>query len=122
MVDEEMIAKWDEARATLKHQGLQFGKSYMIKSDIRKRRTRAIFHRLRVVGSDETPVYEFAIGSSVVFLTDEMLHEIEEVIPNKVKNKKERICPKCLGMKRFEHLKHIDSGICYKCGGTGLLN
>ena len=40
---------------------------------------------------------------------------------------KTNFCPKCLGQSKYkvgklDHLSHIDNGICWKCGGTGLIN
>ena len=30
-------------------------------------------------------------------------------------------CDRCNGEKRFEHLKHVDSGVCYKCNSKGII-
>lgn len=124
-VSDEVIAARNELKATLKHQDLKYGQSYMIKCEGRKNRTKAVFQRLTISDIDEVttvPVYEFKIGSYTVFLTEEMLYEIEPVDATKIKKKNPRTCDRCNGNKRFEHLKHIDNGICYKCEGTGVLD
>ena len=30
-------------------------------------------------------------------------------------------CDRCRGNKVFTHFKHIEAGICFKCGGTGVM-
>lgn len=124
-ISNEEILALNELKATLKHQDLKYGQSYMIKCEGRKNRTKAVFQKLTISSIDETtvaPAYEFKIGSSTTFLLEEMLFEIELVDATKVKKKKTRICDRCNGHKHFEHLKHVDGGICYKCEGTGVLD
>lgn len=33
----------------------------------------------------------------------------------------EIVCDRCNGEKRFEHLKHVESGICFKCNSKGFI-
>lgn len=95
------------------------GQEYKIKLTFKKRAVTKTFDKLHSADGVTYEAYIFDGVGGTIFITDEHIESIEEVKPKAQKQKPLKVCKRCNGAKRFEHLKHVDNGVCYECGGTG---
>lgn len=56
-------------------------------------------------------------GANKYYYFNEIVSAVE-VAPKDPK-KYEKTCDRCYGAGRFEHVKHVQGGICFKCEGRG---
>lgn len=56
-----------------------------------------------------------------VFCPYEEIISATEVDQTKKKAKKPTTCNRCYGAGKFQHVAHVQGGICFKCNGSGLV-
>jgi len=98
--------------------------AYKLKLTFKARKITYYFQKIRTEG--EQPTYEFTANQdgsgNHIWLLDEHIESVESPSPKKPKKaKKPTTCNRCYGAGRFEHMKHVDNGICYKCKGAGVI-
>lgn len=64
-------------------------------------------------------VAKFEGRGGIKFYPYDKIISAEEVNPKRKKAKKLVTCNRCFGAGRFEHVAHVQNGICFKCGGSG---
>ena len=66
-------------------------------------------------------VAQFHGRGGVKFYSFDKIVSAVEVDPTKKKVRKPKTCSRCYGAGKFEHVRHVQNGICFKCGGSGVV-
>lgn len=110
-----------------KHEFIK-GQGYSLKLTFNTRKTTLYYQTTHISQHQhlgEESYYEFSVNPDGTgynkHLQDKHIETIEAPKVRKPKVKKPTTCNRCYGAGRFEHMKHVSNGICYKCNGAGVI-